>query len=334
MAGFLLRRLGFGLVALFVGLTGTFFFFTSKYYPTEPLGHAYWTWLKGVFTGKSLSTGLLPAVSSGNIPVVGPANLWSYVGSAFGRTLVLLAVTLVIVLVVSFSLGILAAARRGSVVDFVLRVATYAAWAVPAFLMATILQEALGRVPGGWGLPWFPYIGWAGECPGGKGIDSHNFQCPSGGHGLNHVGLVLDHLVVPALALALGFIGLQARYLRSALLDALDAPHVMVARGKGLTERAVLLRHGLRNALVTFVPAVVSDFGVILGAALAVDYIFQLGGMGTFFIGALKLNVDAFVPVDTNAMQFALLLGGGLMILTSVLGEMSLWVLDPRTRPD
>jgi len=322
MTGFVLRRLVFGVVVLFVVLSGAFFFFTSKYWPATPLLHGYWVWLRGIPSGRSFTQGLLSG------------HLLSQIGAAFGRTLLLLLVTLVLVLVVSVPLGCLAAMKRGSPIDFVLRCVSYAVWAVPAFLLATIAQEGFGRVPGGWGVGWFPYIGWAGECPNGQGIDPHNFQCPSGGTGLNHVGLVLDHLALPAFALALGFIGLQARYLRSALLDTLDAPYITVARAKGLTERAIVLRHGVRNALVTFVPALVSDFGVIFGAALAVDFIFQLGGIGTYFINGLKLNVDAFVPVDTYAMEVVLLLGGGLMLTASILGEVALWWLDPRSRPD
>ena len=322
MGAFVLRRLAFGLIALFVALSASFFFWTSKYYPSAPLVHSYWVWLRGLVNGHSLSTGLQTS------------HLASAVGAAFGRTLLLLLVTLVLVLVIAVPMGCLAASKRGSPLDFVLRCVSYSVWAVPAFLVATITQEGLGRVPGGWGLPWFPYVGWAGDCPNGEGIDAHNFQCPSGGHGLTHVGLVLDHLALPAIALALGFVGLQARYLRSSLLDTLDAPFITVARAKGLTERAVILRHGVRNALVTFVPALVSDFGVMFGAALAVDFIFQLGGLGSLFINDLKLNVDAFVPVDTYALQLILLLGGALMITASIVGEVALWVLDPRSRPD
>jgi peptide/nickel transport system permease protein len=322
MGAFVLRRLAFGLLALFVGLSASFFFWTSKYYPSVPPLHAYWVWLRGMPSGRSFSHGLETA------------HLASSVGGAFGRTLLLLVLTLVLVLVISLPLGCLAAAKRGSAVDFFLRCASYAVWAVPAFLLATLAQEGLGRVPGGWGVGWFPYVGWAGECPGGQGIDQHNFQCPAAGTGLTHVGLVLDHLALPAFALALGFIGLQARYLRSSLLDTLDEPYITVARAKGLSERAVVVRHGVRNALVTFVPAVVSDFGVIFGAALAIDFIFQLGGIGSLFINDLKLNIDAFAPVDTYAVQFALLLGGALMLTASVLGEVALWLLDPRTRPD
>jgi peptide/nickel transport system permease protein len=324
MGGFLLRRVAFGLLALFVGLSGCFLFFASKYPPLyyEPLGHSYLVWLRGLPSGRSLNDGLLAS------------HLLSSVGAAFGRTLLLLVVTLVIVLLISVPLACLSAAKRGSPFDFVVRCLSYGIWAVPVFLAATIGQEGLGRIPGGWGLGWFPYVGWAGDCPNGQGIDNHTFQCPSGGHGLNHVGLVFDHLALPAMVLALGFIGLQSRYLRSALLDALDAPYVTVARAKGLPERVVVLRHAVRNALATFIPAVVSDFGLIFGAALAIDFIFQLGGIGTLFINALKLNADGFVPVDTYALVFALLLAGGLMIMVSILGEMMLWVLDPRTRPD
>jgi peptide/nickel transport system permease protein len=328
MTGFVLRRILFGLAVLFVVLSGSFFFFTFKYWPVSsstanpPALHAYWVWLRGIPSGRSFSQGLLSG------------HLISQIGAAFGRTLLLLLVTLALVLVISIPLGCLAAMKRGSPLDFILRCFSYGVWAVPAFLAATLLQEGLGRVPGGWGVGLFPYIGWAGECPNGQGVDPHNFQCPSGGTGIAHVGLVLDHLAVPAFALALGFIGLQARYLRSALLDTLDAPYITVARAKGLTERTVVLRHGVRNALVTVVPALVSDFGVIFGAALAVDFIFQLGGIGSYFINALKLNVDAFDPVDTYAMQLILLLGGGLMLTVSILGEVTLWLLDPRTRPD
>lgn len=333
MVRFLLRRVAFGLVVLFVALSGSFFFWVEKNKTSGKL-HDYWVWLRGVFSGHSLSTGSLPAPSSEFVTNPPLVHLMSYVGAAFGRTLLLLAVTLLIVLVVAIPIGCIAASMRGSLADVTLRVSSYAVWAVPAFLLATILQEAFGRIPGGWGLPWFPYIGWAGECPGGKGIDQHTFQCPSGGSGLTHVGLVLDHIALPAIALALGFIGLHARYLRNSLLETLDQPYITVARAKGLTERRLLLHHGVRNAFVTFVPALVSDFGLILGGALAVDFIFQLGGMGSMFIGALKLNVDAFVPVDVNALQFALLLSGGLMLLASVLGEAMLFLLDPRVRAD
>jgi peptide/nickel transport system permease protein len=148
------------------------------------------------------------------------------------------------------------------------------------------------------------------------------------------VGQVIYHLALPALALAFGFIGVQARYLRNSLLDALDAPHITVARGKGLTDRAVLLHHGLRNALVAFVPAVVSDFGALFGAAFAVDYVFKLGGLGTLFVSLIQVTVDGIVNIDTYALVVTLLFSAVLMLFVSILGDVAVMMLDPRIRAD
>ena len=334
MGGFLLRRLAFGLIAVFGVLTASFFFWTMKFWPSTPAFHAYWVWLRGIVNGQSFTTGSLPDPH----PVPGqeelPANLWTYVYSPFGRTLLLLALTLLLVLLIAVPLGLLAAAFRGRAVDVALRISSYAVWAVPGFLLASILQDALGALPRTWGIHVFPTGGWAGECPNGMGIDFSNLHCPAAGTGLNHVGLVLWHLALPAISLALGFIGLHSRYLRNALIDTLGEPYIAVARGKGLNERRVVFRHALRNALVTFVPVLVSDFGLLFGGAFAVDLVFQLGGAGQMFIEALNLGVDALVPVDTNALQLVLLLGAGLIFVGSVLGEVALWFIDPRTRPD
>src|SRR6266705_437200 len=197
MGAFVLRRLAFGFLAMFVALSGSFFFFAAHYAPlhfappifSPPLLHSYWVWLRGLPSGRSLDDGLLGG------------HLLSTVGSAFGRTMLLLALTLVIVVVVAIPVGCLCAAMRGSVVDYGLRIGTYVAWAVPVFIVAILLQEGFGRIPGGWGTGWFPSVGWAGQCPNGQGIDPHNFQCPAAGHGLTHVGHVIYHLTLPALAL-------------------------------------------------------------------------------------------------------------------------------------
>lgn len=324
MAGFLLRRLIVGLLAVFMALSLSFFYFASKFLPLRGTStlHAYWVWLKGIPTGRSLLHGLLYP------------HLMPMVGAAFGRTMLLLALSLVIVVLIAVPVGCISAATNGSALDFVLRLGTYVAWAVPGFVVAIVLQDGFGRIPGGWGLGWFPPVGWAGNCPNGQGVDQHNFQCPAAGHGLMHVGQVLYHLTLPALALALAFVGMNARYLRAALVDALDAPHVTVARAKGLTERSLLVHHGLRNAFVTFVPALVSGLGLIFGAALVVDYIFQLGGIGTLFINLLQYTTDGIVDVDTYALQFLLLLGAAVLLASSVLSEAVVALLDPRMRLD
>ena len=322
MANFFLRRLIFGLFAMFVAVSLSFFYFASKFYPlrSQPTSHAYWAWLRGIPTGHSLTRGLLNA------------HLLPMVGAAFGRTMALLALTLVIIVVIAIPVGCISAATRGSALDLGLRVGTYVAWAVPAFVVAIVFQQGFGRLPLGWGLGWFPGVGWAGSCPGGEGVDISTGVCPAAGHGLTHVGNVIYHLTLPALALALGFIAINARYLRNSLLDTLDAPFITVARGKGLTERAVLMRHGLRNAFVAFVPALVSDIGLIFGGALVVDYVFKLGGMGTLFLALLPYSQDGIVLVDTYALMVLFVFGAAVMITVATLGEAVVALLDPRVR--
>lgn len=321
MLTFVLRRLVLSVVVLLVACSASFCFFATHYEPLRgtPLPRAYWQWLRGLATGRSFTHGI----------VFGPFG--GQVLDSLERTLALLALTLVFVVVFATLLGCLAAATRGSALDLLLRIGSYVAWAVPAFLLGLVLQQTLGKIAGGPGLGLFPPAGWAGQCPGGLGIDLHTFRCPAAGTGMGFVGNVLYHLALPAVALAGGFVGLHSRYLRASLVDSLAAPYVTVARAKGLPERSVLLRHALRNSLIAFVPAVLTDFGAIFGASLAVDWVFRLGGLGGLFVGIL--NVQSTSPVlDTYAAEVLLLIGGAGVLLASLLGELAIGFLDPRVR--
>lgn len=318
MVSFLLRRLFLGLLVLFLASSATFLFFASKYFPlkTEPLSHAYWAWLSGIPTGRSLNRG------------VGHERLWPIVGPAILHTLALLALTFVLVVVFALVFGCLAAAVRGSALDVSLRGISYVAWSMPAFLLALVLQQALGNFPGGGGLGWFPYAGWPSHCTPTFGVAG--YLCNSSFRA-SDIPAVLHALTLPAIALALGYVGLHSRYLRSSLVEVLDAPYITVARAKGLPERNVVLRHALRNSLVTVAPVAFSDFGAIFGASLAVDYVFQLNGIGTVFINVLAVNSTS-ASIEAYLAELLLLIGGAFVLIASVLSEILLSVLDPRVR--
>jgi peptide/nickel transport system permease protein len=132
-------------------------------------------------------------------------------------------------------------------------------------------------------------------------------------------------VTVPAVALATSFVGLHARYLRSALLNSLGAPYIMTARAKGLPERSVVLRHALRNSLTSFVSALFLDFGSVFGAALTVDWVFKLGGLGTLF-----LNEIANPAIDPNEVTSLLFVTALLVLVSSVLNDLVVGWLDPR----
>jgi len=316
--GFLLRRLLLAFVVLLAVSFLSFWFFARNFYitpgtmlPISPT-RAWWNWLTGITSG-SLGTSVLGR------------PLWDSYLPPLGHTCALLAYTFVLVVVFALLIGVLSAANAGSAVDVILRAFSYLAWGVPAFLLALIIQKVLGIVWAHIHAQPLPLATWPGQCyiPLTGGFNNGNCSV----HGLAYVGEVLQHLTLPAIALATSFIGLHARYVRSSMLVALNAPYTTTARAKGLPERRVLLRHALRNSLVTFVSALLLDFGSMFGAAMAVDYVFQLGGIGGAFIATLSGQ-----SVDPSAVQLILLMTAALVLLFSLLAELSVAALDPRVR--
>ncbi len=147
------------------------------------------------------------------------------------------------------------------------------------------MQQLVSNVGGGEGLGPFPIAGWPGSCPTGIGIDAGDLlRCTAAGSGPTYVLNIARYLVFPTLVLAVGFVGLHGRHLRAQLLETLHAPYITTARAKGLSEHRVVTRHALRASLATFFGVLLADFGTIFGAALAVDWVFQLNGLGALLI--------------------------------------------------
>lgn len=307
-----------GLVVLWAASSATFAYFATVYLPLkdEPFLHNYWHWISGVPTGRSLSRGLS-----------GP--LWPRVLPALTHTLVLLGYTMVIVFTFAILVGCVAGYYRGSRIDAALRIVSHLTWAVPPFILALVLEQFLASDSGGSSLQLFPPGGWAGQCPGGLGIDLHTFRCPSAGHGAAYVTHVLWYLTLPAVSLAAGFVGLHGRYLRSAIVQSLAAQYATTARAKGLSETRIVTRHALRNALILFAPAVLTDFGAIFGASLVIDLVFSLNGIGSLFFRVLNTGGTAPV-IDAYAAQLLLLIGGAGVLAASFVSELLVGFLDPR----
>jgi peptide/nickel transport system permease protein len=326
MISFLARRLLFAVLVIIALSAATFCFFQWQQTPHASPLPAYWTWVKGLWGGPSWQIITTRPTATRNFTLLGPTIV-----GALGHTLALLGVTMLLVVLASVGIALVAAARRASLLDLVLRVLSYLGWAVPAFLLALLVQGLMNRVGGSRGVGPFPLAGWPGQCPAAFGLNRGFLSpCAAAGSGLDYVANVLRYIAVPAVVLALGFVGLHARYLRSALLDALGDPYVTTARAKGLPERQVVLRHALRNSLVTFVGALLADVGAIFGGAMAVDYIFQLNGLGTVFVS--EFPVDMGAPVDPGSLTPVILLTAVIVIAASLLADLAVVWLDPRLR--
>lgn len=324
MAVGVVRRVLLMLLVLAAATFVSFVFFWQHDLPLkgQPVLPAYRHWLAGLFTGSSY-LGLFTKQS-----------LWhTEFETALGHTAGLLFVAFCFVVPLSLIMAAVAARRRDGAADLTLRAASYAAWAIPSFLIAMLIALAATQLGSGQGLGPFPVGGWPGVCSPGFGLDSGVFlHCPPAGTGFAYLWNLFRYLALPGLALALGFLGLHARHLRGGVLETLDAPFVTTARAKGLTERRIFFRHVLRISLAAFVAGLLADVGAIFGAALAVDVVFQLNGLGTLLVS--EFPADSFRPTDVYSVNLLLLITGAFVLLSTVVADAVAALLDPRLRRD
>jgi peptide/nickel transport system permease protein len=227
---------------------------------------------------------------------------------ALPNTLVLM----VIALVGSFALGILIAliqvARRGSATDHALSAISLFFYSVPDFWFAILA------------LLTFTY--WLPIFPVGGAVDPvmHEYM----GFGARIVDRI-RHLALPALTLTILASPAVARYQRAALLDVLPADYIRTARLKGLTEREILRRHALRNALLPIISLLGLSFPALLTGAFFIEKIFAWPGMGLAVINAIGTR-------DYPLVVGGVILGSIMVTLGSILADLLYAWADPRLR--
>lgn len=280
------------------------------YHLSDPILSRYWRWLSGIPThgfGTTVSlqtTGSPLRLASPGDPI-GPA-IWH----AAGISAELIAFALVLTVIGSVVVGVYSARRPYARFDAP-RLLTYVAASMPTFLIAYLLRRAVvGPVQ-------FTFV---------------NGVVQIGQHGAFLVGpptggLVdwFQHMTLPAVALALGLIGVYSRYVRTAMLVSLGEQYTTVARAKGLPERRVVFRHALRNSLVPFTSLLSLEMGAVVGASLAADAVFGLGGLAGTFLGGLA-QAD---PFEMTALVVVIAVVVSAFLIAS---DLLVGVLDPRTR--
>jgi peptide/nickel transport system permease protein len=132
-------------------------------------------------------------------------------------------------------------------------------------------------------------------------------------------------LILPWLVLASTFAAIYARLLRSSLIETLGEDYIRTARAKGLTERRVVLRHGLRSAITPIVTVLGLDIGVLLGGAILTESVFNIPGIG-------RLAFDAIGRSDLPTIQGTVLFGALFIVVMTLLVDIAYAFLDPRVR--
>lgn len=132
-------------------------------------------------------------------------------------------------------------------------------------------------------------------------------------------------LVLPWLVLAAGFAAIYARLLRANLIDVMSEDYIRTARAKGLSERRVILRHGIRAAITPVVTAAGLDIGVLLGGVILVETVFNIPGIG-------RLAYDSIINADLPVIQGTVLIGAFFIVILNLVVDILYAFIDPRVR--
>jgi peptide/nickel transport system permease protein len=138
-------------------------------------------------------------------------------------------------------------------------------------------------------------------------------------------GSMLSHLILPAIALAGGGIAIVARMTRSSLLEVLGREYIVAARSRGLAERAVMVRHALKNALIPVTTVTGLQIGRLIGFSVVIETVFARAGVG-------KLIVDSITARDYIQVQAAIIVLAFMFVLINLLTDLAYGFLDPRIR--
>jgi peptide/nickel transport system permease protein len=246
-----------------------------------------------LWLGRVVRGDLGTSIYSG-IPVV------TLIGQRAEATIALTLLAMAISVAVAVPIGVVAAWKKGSLLDRAVMVCAVSGFSMPTFWLGFLLVYVFALT-----LHWLPVQG---------------FQPIERG-----VGPFLRHLILPALTLSLVYMALIARMTRASMLGVLSEDYVRTAFAKGLAPRRVLLRHALKNASLPIVTIIGLGFALLIGGAVVTESVFALPGLG-------RLTVDAIIRRDYPVIQGVILVVSGVYVLVNLGVDLLYVVIDPRIR--
>ncbi len=197
-------------------------------------------------------------------------------------------------LLVGVPIGIIAALRRNTVLDYVPMGLSMVGISLPVFVVAPLLILIFAV-----NLHWLPAGGWVSKSP--------------------------THVILPAAALAAPYVAYVARLMRGSMVEVLNSPFILMARAKGVPPRLVILRHAIKPALMPLVSFLGPAIAGVITGSIVIETIFGLPGIGRAFVdGALNRDYTLVLGVT--------ILYGALIVAFNLAADLSYSVLDPRVR--
>jgi peptide/nickel transport system permease protein len=260
----------------------------ERYRLNDPVWVQYLFWVKGVLVG-DLGESMRHSMPVGALIL-----------QKLPVTLQLAVMGIVIALVLGIAGGVISAVWRNSWIDYAANVVSLAGISIPNFWLGIML------------ILWFSVrLGW---------LPASGYVSP-----FEDLGRNLATTIMPAVVLGTAIAGVIMRHTRSAMIGALDSDYVRTARAKGLSERAVILKHAMRNALTPIITLGALEFGALLSGAVLTEQIFTIPGFG-------KLIVDSVFNRDYPVVQGVVLVTALFYIVLNLLADIGYILANPRLR--
>jgi peptide/nickel transport system permease protein len=262
----------------------------------QPLHIQYWRWLQKIAVGDfgiSLSQDARPVVEK--------------ISEALPITLFLNTLSLLLILAMSIPIGVYSATHQYSAIDRATTVFVFLGFAMPTFWLAILCMMFFGVELG-----WLPI----------SGLKSLDYDYLSPGQQLVDR---IRHIILPVGIAALTSLAGMSRYARSSMLEVFRQDYVTTARAKGLSERTVIYKHALRNALMPVVTILGLSIPSLIGGSVIFESIFAIPGMGRLFYNSVLMR-------DYTVVMGVLVIGALLTLIGNLIADMMYAVVDPRLR--
>ncbi|MCD6152676.1 MAG: ABC transporter permease [Syntrophobacterales bacterium] len=262
----------------------------------KPLYQQYLSWLGKLVTldlGNSFATDHRPVFDKilERIPV----------------TIIINVLSMILIIIVAIPIGVLSAVHQDSLFDKITGVFVFVGFAMPTFWLALLLMILFGIHLG-----WLPI----------SGIRSLNYEYLAPGAAF--IDLV-KHLVLPVLLSAFGGLAGLSRYMRANMLEVIRQDYITTARAKGLSERVIIYKHALRNALLPVITILGLSVPGLIGGSVIFETIFAIPGMGQlFYMSAMSRDYPVIMGI--------LFIGAVLTLIGNLIADVSYALADPRIR--
>ncbi len=231
-------------------------------------------------------------------------------------TILLIGTSTIITLILGMLIGAYGAYTRGGAFDMSSTAIMLFFYGMPIFWFGLVLQMLFNTYP--LGMDWWP-------------------QLPTGGyydtikHGSTFrwdfwlILSVLEHLILPAMTLAIGSLAGVAIVMRSSLLDVMSEDYILTARAKGLTDFQVMRFHAMPNGMPPMIALIALSLAFVIGGAYQIEYVFNYPGIGF-------RTLNAIWELDFPLLQFIVVIGGVAVVIANFLADIILIFIDPRIK--